>query len=144
MAGTGQAINGRYYSWSSIRFNFLGRSVTTVQGIKYKEADEFKEVKAVGNKKIGYTQDNTTTDGSITLLAETLENLQRSLPKGKRIQDIAPFDITVSFIDDAGLLVTHVLQRVKLTENSREGKSGSADAISVEIPLYIHDIDWAA
>ena len=140
----GQAINGRYYSWSSIRFNFLGRSVTTVQGIKYKEADEFKDVKGVGTKKQGYTQDNTTTEGSITLLAETLEQLQRSLPSGARLMDIAPFDITISYRDDAGLLNTHVLKRVKLMENSREASAGSSDELSIEIPLHIHDIDWAA
>lgn len=144
MSAFGQAINGKYYSWSSIRFTFLGRLVNTVSGIKYEEVDEIKDVKAVGTKKIGYTQDNTTTEGSITLLAETLDDLQRSLPPGKRIQDIAPFDITVSYIDDVGILVTHVLQGVKLTKNSREGSSGSADAITVEIPLFISDINWAA
>ena len=144
MSGLGQAINGKYYSWSSIRFNFLGRSVTTVTAIKYEDADEFKDVKAVGKAKIGYTQDNQTEEGSITLLAETLDDLQKSLPAGKRIQDIAPFDITVSYLDDVGSLVTHVLEGVKLTKNSREGSTGSADALTVEIPLFISRINWAA
>lgn len=137
-------INGQYYSYASIRFNFLGRSVTNVQAIKYEDMDEFKDVKGVGGEKIGYTQDNTTTEGSITLLAETLEAMQRSLPSGKRIQDIAPFDITVSYQDAAGILNTHVLERVKLTKNSREGSVGSADALTVEIPLFITKINWAA
>lgn len=144
MSALGTAINGRYYSYSSIRFNFLGRSVTTVTAIKYEESDEFNDVKAVGSKKIGYTQDNTTVNGSITLLAETLDQLQKTLPGRKRIQDIAPFDITVSYVDDSGLLITHVLERVKLTKNSREGSAGSTDALTVEIPLHIHNIDWNA
>jgi len=140
----GQAINGKYYSWSSIRFNFLGRSVATVLAIDYEEVDEFQDVKAVGSKKVGFVQDNTTTNGSITLLAETLEQLQRSLPAGKRIQDIAPFDVTISYRDDAGLLNSHVLKGVKLTKNSRKASSGSSEAMGVEIPLFISDIDWAA
>lgn len=138
------AINGKFYSWAQVRFNFLGRSVTEVVAIKYEEMDEIKDVKAVGKKKIGYTQDNTTAEGSITILAEALENIQRVLPQGSTIMDIAPFDITVSYLSDNGIVVSHVLERVKFTKNSREASSGNSDAISVEIPLFITDINWAA
>lgn len=139
-----QAINGKYYSWSSIRFNFFGLSVTGVTAISYEEADEINPVRAVGSKQIGFTQDNTTASGSITLLAEELEKMQRALPKGKRIQDISAFPITVSYQDDNGLVVSHVLKGVKLSKNSRSASAGSSDAIAVEIPLFIMDIDWAA
>lgn len=137
-------INGKYYSWASIRFNFLGRSVTEVQAIKYEEVSEFKDVKGVGSKKLGFTQDNDTTEGSITLFADTLEDLQRALPARKRLQDIAPFDITVSFQDSFGVVQSHVLERCKFTKNGREGTSGNADAIATEIPLFITDINWNA
>lgn len=144
MAVNNPAINGRFYSWASIRFNFLGMSVNTVVKISYGDEDEIKGVKGVGNKKIGYTQDNTEANGSIGLLAETFEALVRRLPPGKRIQEIAPFPITVSFVDDAGGLNSHVLIGCKIIKNSREASAGSSDAISVESPLYIHDIDWQA
>lgn len=137
-------INGKYYSWANIRFNFLGRSVTEVTAIKYEESDEFKDVKAVGTKKLGFTQDNTTTEGSITLLAETLEDLSRALPGRKRIQDIAPFDITVSFMDTNGIVQTHVLEGCKFMKNGREATAGNADALTTEIPLFITDINWNA
>lgn len=140
----GTAINNKYYSWSSIRFNFLGRSVAGVQAINYKDKDEFKNVRGVGKKKLGYTQDNQDAEASITLLAETLEQIQQSIGSDKRIQDIAPFDITVSYKDDLGLLKTHILEGVKFMENGRDGKSGSTDELSVEIPLFIMDIKWGA
>lgn len=140
----GTAINNKYYSWSSIRFNFFGRSVTGVQAINYKDKDEFKAVRGVGKKKLGYTQDNQDAEGSITLLVETVKQIQKIIGSGKRIQDIPPFDITVSYKDDAGILNTEVLQGVKFMENNRDAKSGSTDELSVEIPLFIMDIDWAA
>lgn len=136
-------INGKFYSWSSIRFNFLGRSVQGVQAINYDDSDEFKAVRGVGKKKMGFTQENQDANGSIKLVAELVEQLQEAVPSG-RIQDIAPFDITVSFKDGKGLLKTHVLKGVKLMKNSREGQSGSTDELSVEIPLFIMDIDWTA
>jgi hypothetical protein len=144
MSVNNQAINGQFYSWSRIRFNFLGTSFSTITAIKYQEEDEVKGVKGVGNKKLGFTQDNTETEGSISILAETLEAIVKRLPKGKRLQDIVPFPITVSYLDGAGNLVAHVLEGCKFTKNSREASSGSSDALSVEIPLYIHDINWQA
>jgi hypothetical protein len=137
------AINGQFYSWSKIRFNFLGSSFSTVTAIKYEEADEINDVKAVGNKKQGYTQDNTTTTGSISILVETIEKIAHKIPNG-RLQDIPPFPITVSYMDALGNLVAHRLVGCKFTKNSREATAGSSDALSVEIPLYIHDINWKA
>jgi hypothetical protein len=138
------AINGKYYDWRSIRFDFLGRSVTEVAAIKYEEVDEIKGVQGVGSKDLGHTQGNTVITASITLYAEALEDMQRALPGRKRIQDIAPFDINVSFIDSFGILQTHVLEGVKFTKNGREGTSGNADALTTEIPLYVRDINWNA
>lgn len=137
------AINGQFYSWSKIRFNFLGSSFSTVTAIKYEEVDEINGVKAVGNKDIGYTQDNTATTGSISILAETLEKLANKIPNG-RLQDIPPFPITVSYVDALGNLVSHRLIGCKFKSNSREATSGSSDALAVEIPLYIFDINWKA
>lgn len=143
MSVNSPAINGQFYSWASIRFNFLGSSFSTVTAIKYEELDEISGVKAVGSKKLGYTQDNTTTDGSISILVETLEKIAKKVPNG-RLQDIAPFPITVSYVDALGNLVSHRLIGCKFTKNSREATTGSSDALSVEIPLYIHDINWKA
>ena len=135
------SINGKFYSWGSIRFNFLGSSFSTVTAVKYEETEEIKGVKAVGSKQIGYTQGNTETNGSISILAETLERIAQKVPNG-RLQDILPFPITVSYMDALGNLVTHILQGCKFTKNSREASAGNTDALSVEIPLYIHDINW--
>jgi hypothetical protein len=137
------AINGQFYSWSKIRFNFLGASFSTVTNIKYEELDEINDVKGVGSKKLGYTQDNTTTSGSISILVETIEKIAHQVPNG-RLQDIPPFPITVSYVDALGNLVAHRLVGCKFTKNSREAIAGSSDALSVEIPLYIHDINWKA
>ncbi len=143
MSVNSPAINGQFYSWSKIRFNFLGSSFSTITAIKYEEVDEINDVKSVGGKKLGYTQDNTTTNGSISILAETLEKIAKKIPNG-RLQDIAPFPITVSYVDALGDLVSHVLIGCKFTKNSREATAGSSDALAVEIPLYIHDINWKA
>lgn len=116
-----------------------------VTKIEYKRTDAIDPVKVVGTtKSVGYTQGDEVCEGSIGLLSETVDAIQAKLPKGKTLQDIPPFPITVSYVDDTGLQVCHVLYGCKFKENGRSAEAGSNSALVVESPLYIHDIDFAA
>lgn len=139
------AINGKFRNYASVRVTPFGRTLTTVKAINYKRTDAIDPVKAVGTSKpIGFTQGDEAYEGSITILSEEVDLIQASLPPGKTLQDIPPFPIPVSYVGDDGLMVSHILIGCKFKENSRTAEAGSNDALSVEIPLYVGDINWNA
>lgn len=139
------AINGKYHNHTSVRVHGFGRQFMTLTAIDYKRADEISPVKVVGTSKtVGHTQGNELCNGNITLLLSEVTALQRSLPKGKSLPDIPAFNISVSFVDDLGILISHELIGVKFMENGMSADSGSNDALSVTIPLFITDIDFDA
>lgn len=137
------AINGKYRNYASVRATPFGRALTTLKAINYERVDAITPVKAVGTTKpIGFTQGDEQYAGSVTLLSEEVDLIQKSLPPGKTLQDIPAFPIPVSYVDDSGMMVTHILIGCKFTKNSRSAEAGSSDALAVEIPLYIGDINW--
>ena len=139
------AINGKYRNYGSVRASAFGRTFTTVKNINYKRSDAIDPVKAVGSTKpIGYTQGDEIYEGSITLLSEEVDAIQKALPPGTTLQDIPAFPISISYLGDNGILVSHTLLGCKFKENGRTAEAGSNDALAVEIPLYIGDINWAA
>lgn len=141
----GVSINGKFRNYANVIVNAHGSVFLTVKAINYKRADSIDPVRVVGNTKpIGFTQGNETYEGSITLIAEEVDGLQATLPRGKSLPDIAAFPISVAYVDDNGLQVAHTLIACKYKENSRSSDSGSNDAQTVELPLYIHDINWNA
>ncbi len=138
-------INGRYRNYGNVRITALGTTWIGITKINYKRGDTIEAVRVLGTTKpVGHTQGEETYTGSIELIAELVDNIQEKLPKGKTLPDIPPFPITVSYVDDAGLQVCHVLYGCKFKENKREPKVGENGVMVVDTPLYIHDIDWAA
>lgn len=141
-----QQVNGKYRNYTSIRANVFGRTFVGLMSINYKRSDSIDPVEVVGSSKpVGYTQGKSKFEGSVTLLTEEVDAIQASINEpGKTLQDIAPFPISVNYVDDNGLQVSHTLLGCKFKDNMRSGDSGNNDALTVEIPLYIHDINWAA
>lgn len=142
---SGLIINGKVRNYASVRVNLFGQTLQTLKAISYKRADAIDPVKVVGTAKpIGFTQGDEQYEASMTLLSEEVDTIQASLPPGTTIQDIPAFPISISYLGDNGQMVSHTLIGVKMKENGRTVEAGSNDALSVEIPLYIGDINWSA
>lgn len=141
----GVLVNGNYKNYTSVRVNLLGvNAAPYLKAISYKTKDEFTPVKVLGTKKaVGFTQGNEENEGSVTFTVEFLEQLQRVLPPGQSIKDIPLFSISIGYVDEFGLQISHKL-KAKFTEDGRSSDSGSNDALMQEIPLFIFDIDWNA
>lgn len=138
-------INGRFENYANVRVTALGATWIGVTKIDYKRTDTIEPVKVIGTSKVvGYTQGDEICEGTIGLLSTTINAIQAKLPKGKTLQDIPPFPITVSYVDSNGIQVCHVLYGCKFKENGRSAEAGSNSALSYDIPLFIHDIDFAA
>lgn len=142
----GVIVNGKYRNYTSIQVDLLGISAEGyLKAINYKTEDAIDPVKVLGTKKaVGYTQGDETNEGSVTFTSEFLDRLRRGLPLGRSIKDIAPFPISISYVDDNGLQVAHVLRGCKFKADGGGGESGSNDALTTEIPLFIFDIDFNA
>jgi len=138
------AINGELYSWANIRVNLLGRNLVGIKSIDYKEMDEIKGVKGRGSKDIGFVQGNYSTDCKMVVEMAEVEALNAALPIGKRLQDIAPFDIPIVYRNSDQRLVTHVLKGCKFLGQNRSAKSGEVKEMEVELPLYVAEIYWNA
>ncbi len=138
-------VNGRYKNYASVRVNLLGiNAAPYVKAINYSTKEEFTPVKVIGTKKaVGFTQGDQSNEGSITLMIEFLENLQRVLPPGTTIMDIPTFPISVGYVDEVGLQISHTL-KAKFMKNGREAEAGNNDALTQQIELFVFDINWNA
>jgi hypothetical protein len=136
-------INGKQYSWADVRVNVLGRTLQGISEIDYDDQEDVTSVKGSGKYPLGYTQGNYKATAKMTLWMSEVEALSQSLPEGKRLQDIAPFDITVVYLDDeTGNLVTHTLKTCKITKRSQKAGNGNAEAIAVPLELFVSTINW--
>ncbi|CAG2532929.1 hypothetical protein MAR621_03123 [Maribacter dokdonensis] len=139
-------VNGKYRNYTSIQIDLLGISAEGhVKAIDYKTADSIDPVKVLGTKKaVGYTQGDEVNEANITLTSEFLDELQRALQSGKTIKDIPPFPVAISYVDNNSIQVAHALIGCKFKENGRSGESGSNDALTQQIPLFVFDINFNA
>ena len=138
------AINGLLYSWADIRLILLGREIVGILAIDYDDGQTTKPVYGRGKKRIGRVSGMYEANASITLEMSEVEALNLSLPAGTSIYDIAPFDVTVVYVNAEQLLVTHVLKQCTFLKQNRGAKTGEVKEIEVKLPLDVAEINWTA
>ena len=131
-------INGAAYSWSSIRFNILGLSIIGISAINYKEKQEIEDIPGAGNRAVARGYGNITTESSITLHMNELQNLRDAVDTGS-ILDIPEFDIVVAFLPPAGKIVTHTLKNVRFAEDGVDAQQ-NAKNLETQIELRIGEV----
>lgn len=135
-------INGIRHSWASVKCVLLDRTVTGISAIKYEDKQEKVNNYGAGIYPVSRGLGKYEAKASVTLEQYEIEAIQAALPKGKRLQDIAPFDVVVSFVNDSDAVVNHTLRNCEFTTNKRELKSGDAK-IETELELIISHIEWS-
>lgn len=134
-------INGRTYDWGMIRVGIGGVPTMNCTAIDYSDDQEVVAVYAGGRLPVGYGKGRITCAATITLLMEDVAALQSSAPNG-RLQDIAPFSVTVSYLHpDTNKVHTDILKGCVMTGNSRSWSEGDAGK-TVQIPLLVSAIKW--
>lgn len=132
--------NTREYSGKDVKIGFLGREVSAIS-ISY-TATQAKTNMYVLGKKDPYakTVGRKEYEGELVLPQSEFEALQRSLPAGSDILDIAPFDISVLYIDEVtNVIVADVLKNVEFSEYTKE-MAQDTEMMEVTIPLSIGNI----
>jgi hypothetical protein len=99
MAGVSTLINkfGKLAGWNSVTTNFLGRDVEGITELEYDDEQELENQYGAGAYPVGRGEGNYAAKASITLYLEETNAIQRSLPPGMRLSQIAPFDIVVEY-----------------------------------------------
>lgn len=141
MAQETPLINGIRHAWASIRCNILGRTVTGITKIAYDDKQNKENKYGAGIHVDHRGMGNYEATASLTLFAYETEAITDKLPGGKRLQDIAPFDIVVSFVNESNKTVTHTIRNCEFTNNKRDMSQGDT-GIEVEHELIITHIEW--
>ena len=134
-------VNGMRYSWADIVFAINGVPVTGITAIEYGDSQDVVNKYGAGRHPVGRAKGRITPSAKITMYQEEVEAIQSQAPNG-RIQDIAPFDITVTYLPDSGIIKTDKIRNVQFTANSRKWKEGGTGQ-EVELELIPSHIEWA-
>ena len=131
-------INGMLYSWADIVATINGVPLT---GIEYGDSQDVVNKYGAGRHPVGRAKGRITPTAKIILYQEEVETIQSQSPNG-RIQDLAPFDITVTYLPDSGIIKTDKIRNVQFSGNSRKWKEGDTGQ-EVELELVPSHIEWA-
>lgn len=134
-------VNGMLYSWANIVATISGVPLTGITAIEYGDSQDVVNKYGAGRHPVGRAKGRITPSAKITLYQEEVEAIQAQAPNG-RIQDIAPFDITVTYLPDSGIIRTDKIRNVQFSANSRKWKEGDTGQ-EVELELVPSHIEWA-
>lgn len=134
-------INGQVYSWAQIKFGIDGVPTIGCRAVRYSDKEAKENVFAGGKYAVGFGDGQVSCEASITLLMDSVVPLQNASPTG-RLQDLAPFDITVCYMHPlSSKVVTDVITDCQFTDNSRDWNNGDTSE-DVELPLLTPFIKW--
>lgn len=134
-------VNGKLYDWADVVVVIAGVPITGITGIEYKDDQDVKNNYGAGRYPVGYTKGRITATGKISLYQEEVEAIQKQSVNG-RLQDIAPFDIIVSYMPDSGIVKTDKLRNCMFKTNGRSWKEGDGGQV-VDLDLVLSHIEWA-
>lgn len=131
---------GNVIGWNRITVNVLGRDVEGITKLMYNDNIDIEGVKGAGKYDIGYGEGNYTCEASITLTEEERRAILEALPQDTRIQEIAPFDINISY-EYNNKVYKDVIRNCKFRNNGIEANQGDK-SLAFEFELYTSHIEW--
>lgn len=132
---------GTMQGWNSITVNLLGRDLEGITELKYTDSETKENVYGAGKYPIGRSRGNYEAEAAVTLLKEEADALQASLSQGKRVQDIAPFDITVEYENKDGQIKKDRIRNCEFTNAGTE-VAQSDGTIATEYTLLVSHIEY--
>ena len=136
-------INGSRHSWVSIKTNMLGRDMSGIVAIDYDDKQEKANLYGAGRNPVARGKGKYEATAKVTLHGYEVDAIQASLPPGKHLVDIPPFDIIVKYDDEDtdDPIITHVIRNCEFVSNKRSNKQGDTGS-EVELELIISHIEW--
>jgi hypothetical protein len=131
---------GKVAGWNSVTTTMMGRDLEGITELKYDDTEEKENIYGAGKMPIGRGSGNYKATCSITLIKEEVDALQLSLGQGKRLTDIAPFDIAVSY-DYLSKIYKDRIRNAEFTGRSVEVKQNDK-VIATTFEMIVSHIDW--
>ncbi|MGY5253291.1 hypothetical protein [Sphingobacterium spiritivorum] len=143
MARETRIINkfGVMTGWNSITANVMGRDLEGISALAYSDSETKENVYGSGKYPVGRSRGNYEPTASFTLYKEEVDALKKSLSAGKRLQDIAPFDINVEYAREDGTITRDVIRNAEFTNDGVEVAQGDG-TIATAYTLIVSHIDW--
>ena len=136
-------INGVEYGWASVTTNIAGVVETCITAIEFADKQTVENIYGAGQHPVARGYGKIEPSASITLLKSAVEDIRTASPTG-RLQDIAPFDIVVSFVNQGNpKIIKHVVKNCQFTEDPFSGKEGDTK-FEITLPLLPSQIIWNA
>lgn len=132
---------GAMKGWNNITLNIMGRDVEGINAVSYSDSMTKENVLGAGAYPIGRSRGNYEAESSITLYKEEVDALKMALMPGKRLIDIAPFDIVVEYENDRGQILKDVIRNCEFKGDGVEVSQGDG-TISNEYELIVSHIEW--
>ena len=133
-------INGTEYAWGDISTCVNGVPVSGITAVSYGDKQDVQNNYGAGRHPVSRSKGRITPTAKITLYMSKVVALSRNAPNG-RMQDIAPFDIEVSYLPDNGIVVVDKIRNCQFTENKRDWKEGDMNQ-QVELELIPSHIEF--
>lgn len=131
---------GRMTGWNNVTVNTLGRDIEGITELSYTDETEKENAYGAGGMPVGRGQGNYAAKASITLYKEEVIALQASLGPGKRLQDIAPFDINIHY-DYQNVIYKDRVRNAEFKGNGVEVKQGDK-TVAYKYDLIVSHVDW--
>lgn len=137
------AVRGFEYAFEDLQVSLLGR-VFDVQEVKYNYKKDHKTIRGRKGRAIAMVRGDEAAEGaSITILQSDFEAIQRTMPKGKTLVHLEPFDVTVCYAPEGGAITTDILKFCRVTGQEKGFKNGDGNMM-VELPLEVGEIEYNA
>ena len=137
-------VDGKRQSWAQVRIVALARLFVGVTKISFSDKTIIEDKGGMGQLPVLRGEGDIRAKASISLyLYEVLAILDAvKALGGKRLSDIDPFSIVVTFLPVGASLPTVIeLRNVQFTDMNIDTKTGDT-SIEVPLELIVSDIKW--
>lgn len=131
---------GTLIGWNNMSFPLFGRNVEGIAKVSYTDNQEMNNEYGQGHMPIGQSVGNYEAQAGVDLYKEEVIAIQKSLPKGKRMQDAAPFDFPIVY-EFNGEIYKDVIRNCRFKNNGAEVSQGDGKIVTSYDLLCSH-IDY--
>lgn len=136
-------INGNIYKWSDVVVRILGKTRRGIVGINYERTQTKTNLYGAGNDPVARSHGQNEYKAGMTLTLNEVHDIEKDLPLGKSILDIAPFDVIVSYTVSGTKIIKDIIHECEFTGNKREF-SNANNEFQTEFELIVGGITFNA
>lgn len=134
-------INGQEYSFEDVQVYVFEEPLNGIEGIEYIAELDHYNIYGRGSKAVAVGRGQERFSGTLWLLQNEAEKLQEKLSFGQNLTHLQPFDITISYAPDNGIIKTDVLKYCRISRYAKRLRNGEGFML-VELPLVIGQINY--